>query len=112
MVAEINYRVSEKKFSFMRYFKFKDLLVDMHLIDEHMIAVGDIFVAVFPVNIHPKLIQNEMNGNIALSPIRKVVRYDGSYFVGLTNENLILSEIKTHNFDELTCALKDNSKLR
>lgn len=57
----------------MRYYKFKDALIDLKLKNEHLIAIGDVFVAVFPVNIHPKLIQNEMNGNIALSPIRKVL---------------------------------------
>ena len=111
-MAELNYKVEEKKFSFIRYFKFKDILIDIHLMNEHMIAIGDVFVAVFPVNIHPKLIQTEMNGNIVLSPIRKVVQLKGPYFIGLTHDNLILGEVQVDNSDEITCALKDNSKLK
>lgn len=99
VVAEFNYRVEEKKFSFMRYFKFKDILIDMHLMDEHLIAIGDVFVAVFPVNIHPKLIQQEMNGNIILSPLRKVIQLDGPFFVGLTHDSLVLGEIQVDNSD-------------
>lgn len=112
VVAEFNYNVHEKKFSFLRYFKFKDILIDMHLMDDHLIAIGDVFVAVFPVNIHPKLIQTEMNGNIALSPIRRVIQLNGPYFVGLTHDNLILGEVQVDNYDEISCALKDNSKLK
>ena len=84
----------------------------MHLMDDHLIAIGDVFVAVFPVNIHPKLIQTEMNGNIALSPIRRVIQLSGPYFVGLTHDSLILGEVQVDNYDEITCALKDNSKLK
>lgn len=80
--------------------------------NEHLIAIGDVFVAVFPVNIHPKLIQSEMNGNIILSPIRRVLDWKGQDFIALTYNSLILAEVNVDNSDQIVCALKDNSKLK
>ena len=57
IIAELSYDHALKSFTFIRYFKMKAAVNEIHLMDTHFIAIGYEFMGIFPVGVHPKLIR-------------------------------------------------------
>jgi hypothetical protein len=70
IIIELSYDHVQRSWAFIRYFKFKADINEMHLMDNHFIVLGHEFLAVMPTSIHPKLIREELNGYVSMSPIK------------------------------------------
>lgn len=84
VIAELFYDHAEKDYTLVRYFKMKSNVVEIHLMDTHFLTIGEEFLGIFPVGIHPKLIKEELNGYVALSPIKTGKVYEAPFFIGIT----------------------------
>jgi hypothetical protein len=111
-IAELNYDHSNKDFAFIRYFKIRSNVVEMHLMDTHFIALGEEFLGIFPVGIHPKLIREELNGYVSLSPIKTAKVYEAPFFVGITETSIVLGAIDIGQKETIECTLDENSTLK
>lgn len=70
VVAELSYDAEMKKYFFVRYYKYAVVIKEIHVVsDEVMLVVGDGLLGMFPYGISPKLIDEEFNGYMALTPI-------------------------------------------
>ena len=72
VVAEIFYDVFSNSWSFVRYFKFTTPVMEIHISKDALITVGADNIGVFPLGIHPKLIEEEMNGKVSLASVYKM----------------------------------------
>ena len=101
----------QKVLTFIRYFKFQAGVSEIMLLQGNFVAVGQEFLGIFPVGIHPKLIQKELNGFVSLSEIKTAVVYSPPYFVGITPSSIVLAEIRTEKYQLIECTLNEASKL-
>jgi hypothetical protein len=80
--------------------------------ENHFIVLGNEFLGVMPVGIHPKLIKEELNGYIAMSPIRTGQIYQVPFFIGITDHSLVLGAIDVSQYETIECSLAATSTLK
>lgn len=106
IVAEFNYDPIDKTFTFIRYFKFQAGVSEIVLLKDNFVAIGNEFLGIFPVRIHPKLIKKELNGFVEMSNIKTAVVFHPPYFIGVTPTSLVIAEVKTEKYQTIECILK------
>lgn len=62
VIAELSYNVNLQVWSFVRYFKFNMQVLEMHIVEDVVVVVGSESMGIFPYGIHPRLIDEEVNG--------------------------------------------------
>lgn len=112
VIAEFNYKLTQTSLTFLRYFKFTAAITEMHILQNYFMVLGNEFLAIMPTGIHPKLIKEELNGLITLSPIKTGVVYQEPFFVGVTEHSIVLGAIHISQYETIECKLDATSKLQ
>ena len=60
----------------------------MHIINDVMAVVGEESMGIFPYGIHPRLIDEEFNGEMTMTSMLMIKMLSDGKFVGLTKESI------------------------
>lgn len=71
VVAELFYSSVSNTWKFIRYFKFSMRVNEIHVVDDVLMVVGSESIGIFPYGIHPRLIDEELNGLMTLTSFRR-----------------------------------------
>lgn len=107
VVAEMCYNAHLKSWSFVRYFKFTLRVNEIHISGDVMAVVGDQTMGIFPFGIHPRLIDEEFNGEMKLTSMLKIKMLGQGKFVGLTKKSLEFGVVKLEQKAELNCKIEE-----
>jgi hypothetical protein len=88
VVAEIFYNPIANTWKFIRYYKFSMRVNEIHIIDDVLLVVGTESMGMFPYGIHPRLIDEELNGLMTLTSILRLTILDNGEFVGITKSTI------------------------
>lgn len=56
IIGEIFYEHVTESWKFVRYFKFNIIVNQIHIVDDAVLIVGEDTIGIFPIGIHPRLI--------------------------------------------------------
>lgn len=60
----------------------------IHIIKDVLLVVGSESMGVFPYGVHPRLIEEELNGLMAMTSIFSLEVLEGENFVGITKSTI------------------------
>jgi hypothetical protein len=112
VVAEIFYSPVALTWKFVRYFKFSMRVNEIHVINDVLLVVGTESMGVFPYGIHPRLIDEELNGLMTLTSIFRLQVLENGEFVGITKSTIEYGAIRLSKKAELVCKISEQSQLR
>lgn len=69
-------------------------------------------MGVFPFGIHPRLIDEELNGLMALTSILRLTLLPNGHFVGITPSTIEYGAVKLTQKAELVCTITQESLLK
>lgn len=78
----------------------------MHIINDVVAVVGSQSMGIFPYGIHPRLIDEEVNGKMALTSMLKINLLGNGRFVGLTKNSIEYGVIRLEQKAELHCQIE------
>lgn len=78
---------------------------EIHTVDDVMLVVGTDILGMFPYDIDPRLIQEEFNGVMTLSPIQKLVVTEAPFFIGVTKNTIEYGGLFSGKNAGLTCRI-------
>lgn len=106
MIAEVSYQSVQQTWAFVRYFKFSLRVNQIKVIGDLLAVVGSESMGVFPFGIHPRLIDEEMNGVMTLSSVARLEVLSGGLFVGVTRNSVEMGSIGLEARAELSCKIR------
>jgi hypothetical protein len=112
VVAEIFYSPASSTWKFVRYFKFSMRVNEIHIVDDVLVVVGSESIGAFPYGIHPRLIDEELNGLMALTALLRLEPLDSGRFVGITRSTIEYGVVRLEQKAEVVCSLSGESRLR
>lgn len=112
VVVEIFYSPVAETWKFVRYFKFSMRVNEIHIINDVLLVVGSESMGVFPFGIHPRLIDEELNGLMTLTSIFRLEVLENGDFVGITKSTIEYGAIKLSEKADLVCKIAENSLLK
>lgn len=112
VVAELFYSPVAATWKFVRYFKFSMRVNEIHVIRDVLLVVGSESMGLFPFGIHPKLIDEELNGLMTLTAIFRLEVLHNGDFVGVTKNTIEYGAIKLAEKADLVCKISEDSQLK
>lgn len=88
VIVEIRYDIDLQTWSFVRYYKFTFRVNEMHIIQDVIAVIGKETIGLFPLGIHPRLIDEEFNGVMTLTSIFKLKILPNGRFIGLSKSTV------------------------
>lgn len=88
VVVEIFYSPASSTWKFIRYFKFSMRVNQIHVVDDVLMVLGSESIGIFPYGIHPRLIDEELNGLMALTALLRLKPLESGRFVGITRSTI------------------------
>lgn len=112
VICELSYNLNIQSWSFVRYFKFTMEVTEIHIIKDVVVVVGTESMGIFPYGIHPRLIEEEVNGQMTLASMKRIDVLDNGHFVGLSKNSIEYGVIRLEERAELNCKIDEQSKLK
>ena len=112
MVGEIVYDAFGDTWSFVRYFKFATMVREIHVSKDALIVVASDTIGVFPLGIHPRLIEEELNGKVSLSSVSRLTVLPNGNVISITGDSIEYAAVHLNEDTKLNCQLKHPSRLR
>lgn len=100
-----------KQLSLIRYFKFRSELKDILIQNSELVALGNGFLAILPLRIHPKLIRHEMNGLIQPVNLVAIKPFQDQFF-GVARRYADIGFIQRSGSREIRCELDGDTRVQ
>lgn len=112
VVAEIFYSAVASSWKFIRYFKFSMRVNEIHVAEDVLLVVGSESIGIFPYGIHPRLIEEELNGLMALTSLLRLHPLRNGRFVGITRSTIEYGVVRLDHKASLVCSISEEARLR
>lgn len=75
------------------------------MVNDVLMVVGSESIGVFPYGIHPRLIDEELNGLMALTALLRLKPLESGRFVGITRSTIEYGVVRLDQKAEVVCSL-------